>query len=111
MVCVGHFAQWHFRAGAKQHMPSIYTRAISFNTEDVVNLRFVITEAERATSSCKPPAKILSPQTKVCHYKKARSPDGPFGNRATAPVQILRRGSVSPEEFVKQAPPCLIYKA
>ena len=52
MVCAGRFAEGHFRTGAKQDMPSIYTRAISFTTEDVVNLGPVIGEAGYAAASC-----------------------------------------------------------
>ena len=52
MVCAGQFAQGHFRAGAKQDMLSIYTRDISFNTEEVVNLGPVIGEAGQTAASC-----------------------------------------------------------
>jgi hypothetical protein len=51
IVCAAHFAEGHFKVGAKQDMPSIYTRAISFNTEDVVNSGPVIGEAGHPTAS------------------------------------------------------------
>ena len=45
--CIKWFASalspnWDSRPGAKQDMPSIYTRAIPINTEDVVNLLLVV---------------------------------------------------------------------
>jgi len=51
MVCAGHFAEEHLRVGAKQDMLSIYTRAISFNTEDVVNLGPVVGETGHPAAS------------------------------------------------------------
>ena len=52
IVCAGHFAEGHFRAGAKQDMLSIYTRGISFNTEDVVNSGPMVGEAGYSPANC-----------------------------------------------------------